>query len=364
MLVLLLSLSLSKILRFPLHEEPMTPAYKKFLARRYREMLHVGDNVPVYDYMNAQYFVELSIGTPPQYFKVCPDTGSSNLWVPSKDCDSIACYFHDVYDHSSSSTYTPDGRNVSIHYGSGECAGIASADNVTIGGLNANMTFAEMTTEGSISFIAAQFDGIMGLAFKNISVDSIDPPLKVFYDQHLIDKYIVAFKLGKTPGDVGEMTIGDWDPSQFTGDISWFPVAKELWWYFDLDDILVDGVSVGFCQQTDTGKCAGVLDTGTSMIIGPPKYMDIVMKDIEVDALCRNIDQNPTITFVINGYKFPLTPEDYVLNLSGECLPGMLGMEIGTYDFFLLGDTFLRKYYSIYDMNVGGAPRLGLALAK
>jgi hypothetical protein len=106
------------------------------------------------------------------------------------------------------------------------------------------------------------------------------------------------------------------------------------------------------------------LDTGTSMLIGPPKYMDIVMKDINVDALCNNIDQNPTVTFVINGHQFPLTPRDYVLNLSGECLPGMMGMDIKTYEFFLLGDTFLRKYYSIYDMNVPGEPRLGLALAN
>jgi hypothetical protein len=102
------------------------------------------------------------------------------------------------------------------------------------------------------------------------------------------------------------------------------------------------------------------------MVVGPTKYMDIIMRDIEVDANCKGLEKNPTITFVINGKKFPLTPQDYVLNLMGECLPGMMGMNLGKYDFFLLGDTFLRKYYSIYDMNVGGAegPRLGLALAK
>ena len=78
-------------------------AQRMYYSYAAEEML--GGKLPVKDYMNTQYFVEIEVGTPAQTFTVVPDTGSSNLWMYSHSCHSIACLRHTRYNSSKSSTY-------------------------------------------------------------------------------------------------------------------------------------------------------------------------------------------------------------------------------------------------------------------
>lgn len=64
------------------------------------------------------------------------DTGSSNLWVPSKECRlSPACYLHKYFDSSKSSTYVYNGTHFNITYGSGAVSGFVGQDSTFVAGL-------------------------------------------------------------------------------------------------------------------------------------------------------------------------------------------------------------------------------------
>jgi len=249
----------------------------KHLLKQHKERSTAGPvNVPLTDVANAQYFGSIEIGTPGQEFTVVFDTGSSNLWVPSSECSffDLACWVHHTYDHSKSSTYVANGQNFSIEYGSGSLTGFLSQDVVTIGGLEVqNQLFAEAVNQPGITFLVAQFDGIMGMAWQRISVDGVPPVFYNMISQKLVSQPLFAFWLNRAGGNTGgEMTLGGMDPNHYTGDITYVPLSNETYWEFHFDDIKLGALSFGGCPKTG---CRGIADTGTSLLAGPS---DLVTK--------------------------------------------------------------------------------------
>jgi Eukaryotic aspartyl protease len=105
------------------------------------------------------------------------DTGSSNLWVPKVHCTHCGSFLNkkNKYDHDKSSTYTKDGADFEIMYGSGSVSGYFSKDSVTLADdlVVQGQRFGEIQDAGGlgIAYALGKFDGILGMGFTSISID-------------------------------------------------------------------------------------------------------------------------------------------------------------------------------------------------
>jgi phytepsin len=269
---LLIVLISADVVKVPVRKIPGGVNYRRFITQEQQSQGGVKalPPIPIDSLSDAQYYGPITIGNPPQSFLVVFDTGSSNLWVPSSDCPlwQISCDLHTKYYHSKSNSYVANGTTFNIQYGSGAVSGYLSQDSVGISNVTVKgQTFAEITSEPGIAFLAAAFDGILGLAFDSISVDSVAPVWYNLLAQNLVSQPIFAFWLNRDPNapphQGGELVLGGTDPSHYTGSFTYVPVTKKDYWQFNMDSLKVGGST--YC----TGTCNAIADSGTSLLAVP-----------------------------------------------------------------------------------------------
>ena len=300
-----------------------------------------GEHVTIKDYMNAQYFINVDVGTPAQTFEVVPDTGSSNLWLYSHKCWSVPCFYHKLYDSSKSSTYKADGQTFDITYGSGSVKGTVSQDIAAVGDVKGTMKFGEITSVSGMAFYASSMSGILGLAYDSISVDG----LKTWIMSSDLTDHSFTFYLHNNP-DESYMMIPGYD-SQMLETIETHKVVEQKYWALNLASMQQAGKAV-----IPGAGTKAVIDSGTSLLVGPKAIVDPLISGITVKKDCSNLSSLPNLTFTIDSTPYVLTPQDYSLNVEGSCMLGIQSMDFPAgFNYFILGDVFMRKYPSYFSRD-------------
>lgn len=337
-----------------------------------------------------QYYGEVDVGTPGQKFTVIFDTGSGTLLVPSVNCESVACEHHLRFVENASKTFVPiawaddplvaaesatDRDTQVINFAMGDCVAQYARDRICLGTACALADYAEMSEESDNPFKDAEWDGVLGLG-QSLSDGEEFNVFKVLAKNatpHL-NRPVFAVYLGRQIEDDAEITFGDYRASRMASPLSWVNVSEEGYWQFQFQDFTINGKKLGMCHRYGDRQCQGVLDTGSSLMMGPQDVVDsltsLLLFKNDTTINCTSKMDFPKLGFMIGGNHYEMQPEDYMDRSHGEKQPKdtdtcwahfMPVGDTGRGPVFVLGMPFMRAFYTVYDVE---AKRIGIAKAR
>ncbi|XP_017076603.2 aspartic proteinase A3 [Drosophila eugracilis] len=361
LLVTSLVFSTRKVLKVPLYVRKKFNGSELFFGRNSSKGSPF--NLALQTRDNVEYYGTISMGTPRQNFSVLFDTGSSNTWLPSVNCpySNLACQSHRRYNSSGSSSYVPDGRNFTLRYGSGKVLGYLSQDTLHFAGVDLpDLIFGESLFLQQFAFNSVIFDGLVGLGLGSLAWPKTTPFLELLCGKRLIEECIFSVYLSRHPKDIpgGEILFGGYDKTKFEGKLHYVPISQMNTWKIEITKTSVGTKQIG-------AQSSAILDTGTSLVLMPQETYDNLVKTLSVElksgyyVMPCTIRTLPDINILIGGKVFPLTPSDYLIELTLDLKKVcVLGIAPIRRRFWVLGDIFLGRYYTVYDAT---AKRIGLA---
>lgn len=350
------------------------------------------------------YSATLSVGGPSaQEFKVGFDLGGGTTLLPSKECTQNACKHRKKYDKWASTMAEDvqrDGKLVvpgspriplrhkrflardvgilefhSVELGDGKGRGGFVRDKVCINVQGEDpkcfpFAFLAAKIMTDDPFVAEPYDGIVGLGLGTGGALSNDFD---FLDRivHAVPgntKSMFGLYLGSKDG---EIAFGGYDRKRLSSPIMWAPVVDvdDGRWQVSISAIRVANETLDVCSS---GKCLAALDHGTSLLSVPSSLGGNLAKQIS-SAGPRHCQEStiPDLQLVLNGVTLTVPVHDYSSSRadghfkSSPCSPDMevhnmdASMSPGNH-LFILGESVLRRYYTVYDAE---SKRVGFSLA-
>ena len=322
---------------------------------QYNIMTAVDPNKPMtegidQDGTDYSYFVSVQFGSSDTELYMLVDTGAGSTWVMGSSCTSTACTEHNTFNPDDSSSYEADSDTFSVSYGSGSVSGSLGSDNIGIAGITLKYQFgvASQTTDDFVHFA---FDGILGLSRGKGANENF---LQTLEDTQDLSRNIFAVALNRASDgtDTGEISFGTIDKSKYTGDVTYTATGTSTDWCLQIDDMAYNGKKAG------VGGVQSYIDTGTSFVFGPK---DLVQKVHAVipgadssDGVTYTVpcDSDEALTFTFSGVDYEVSSKDWISppSSSGQCTSNIYGQEV-VEGSWLLGDTFLKNVYAIFDVD-------------
>ena len=305
----------------------------------------------------------------------------ADLIIPSVNCT----YCSDLlkYNSSRSATYEPNGTELVIGAGGFTGRGFVSRDTLTVGDgvhilrhpfLEANYT--------SISFYGA--DTILGLAidqpaYFKPSEHFLPSPFATLVQQDVLDRNVVSILLPKDDDDLGDIMFGNVDASLYEGKLSAHPLYPpgSTQWQIEARSVKVSDSNGSILFEESIPNYTAQLHTYYPYTLLPPTLGEVLVNATGADCSdscqgckvpCDQLRALPHVTFDLGGHNITITGEDYTVktdvqwpfcaySVRCELLIGSGGVEVAESRTILLGSSFLRGMYSVYDVDTKSVHR-------
>ncbi|SGZ18061.1 BQ5605_C020g09161 [Microbotryum silenes-dioicae] len=327
------------------------------------------------------------IGTPAKKFSIYFDTGSADMTLASNKCPNSSCGSKTRYNVGQSSTGKSTGGQVETNYVDGTTTeGSVVTDTVKVGGISVTKQAIISSTSMSKTVKGLPSDGLLGLAFSELSASGLTTLPWTQYAQDTTHSRF-GLRLSNTAG-ASLITFGGISPNHIAGDLTWYKVGKTKGaWSYTYWQVANSAAYINN-KVVSTSRVQYILDSGTTLIVAPldgaKKFWAKVPGSKKHDSQswtypCKNA---PKVGFVLGG-----TGRQWMVSASSQCFhrPGrnffltygliqsssakiafnlghvsgnttrclgaVVGMDLGLGSAWILGDSFLTGVYAAFDVK-------------
>lgn len=367
---------------------------KSMLARRQTDTLEENITLAI---EGSAYWLDLTIGTPPQKFKLQLDTGSSDLWVPA--ANATACSRH--HDSCPGGAFNVNKSTTAeitlpwqweVAYGDGTADGgdyftdVVVVGNDTIEAGIMQLGLAMITVDGPV--VQNDGHGLVGVGYSSLQSgvtsgifqgDSIPPSLtQALVKTGAIEREAYSLYLNDFESGEGAVLFGGVDSSKYTGELVALPILPTPDNFSDYTSFNIALTGISLTDENGTHKLTdddfavpALIDSGTVAQTLPRSVYDAILGGLGASndpnlggpsVPCVYGDSNIYITYSFGGPGGP-SIDVKLSELLGPGQPDTTFYEDGTPACaifmmqeteelgYILGDSFMRSGYFVYDLE-------------
>ncbi|OJD28240.1 hypothetical protein ACJ73_00370 [Blastomyces percursus] len=322
------------------------------------------------------YFCNITLGTPAQHVRMHIDTGSSDLWCNAPNStlctqNGDPCADSGTYNPEASSTYQFINSLFNITYVDGSGAsGDYVTDTLGLGGVSLP------AFQFGVGFNSSSQEGVLGIGYplNEVQVTQNGQPPYPNLPVALVDQGYTKWPayslwLNDLDASTGSILFGGVNTAKFYDTLQTLPILQSEGQYAELL-VALTGMSIsgnGVDQELDIDNLTVLLDSGSSLCYLPKEVVNAIYMVVSATydsssggaiIPCGSKYTDVTLNFRFSSTATIVVPmSELVLDgVSGQSSQNgepscVFGIAPASDDTFVLGDTFLRSAYVVYDLG-------------